>query len=172
MPIWRHTQPTFLIGSGQALIPLSVYPPLDSCSHCSLFSSRETTGTVPLGLEVCHTLAMWLSSRRPPYGSHLHPGKCPMVRRLSSFSLSCKNSRNCQGDIISASLLGTKVLALNSQTVIGDLLDKQGHVYSDRPVLTVLGELMGLNRARPNCLCPSYVLLISRSPIELCHDAV
>jgi len=33
---------------------------------------------------------------------------------------------------------------------VNDLLDKRGHIYSDRPVFTVVGELMGLDQATCN----------------------
>jgi len=31
---------------------------------------------------------------------------------------------------------------------INDLLDKRGEIYSDRPVFTVVGELMGLGQVK------------------------
>lgn len=44
-------------------------------------------------------------------------------------------------------ILGTKMLVLNSLKSMVDLLDKRGGNYSHRPVLTVAGELMGLDNA-------------------------
>lgn len=45
-------------------------------------------------------------------------------------------------------VLGTKFIVLNSRKAITDLLESRGHIYSDRPRYTVLGELMGLERVR------------------------
>ncbi|EIM80937.1 cytochrome P450 [Stereum hirsutum FP-91666 SS1] len=45
--------------------------------------------------------------------------------------------------------LGNSILVLSTMTSITDLLDKRGENYSHRPVLTVLGELMGLDRSMP-----------------------
>lgn len=47
------------------------------------------------------------------------------------------------GDIIYFHGLGNKVLVLNSMRVILDLLEKKANIYSDRPVFTMIGELMG-----------------------------
>ena len=33
---------------------------------------------------------------------------------------------------------------------ITNLLDKQGEIYSDQPIFTVVGELMGLGQVKPN----------------------
>ncbi|KIK54688.1 hypothetical protein GYMLUDRAFT_99986 [Collybiopsis luxurians FD-317 M1] len=53
------------------------------------------------------------------------------------------------GDILFFRGLGNNVLVLNDLSIINDLLDEQGELYSHRPVLTVVGELMGLNRSMP-----------------------
>ena len=52
------------------------------------------------------------------------------------------------GDLVGLNVLGNKILVLNSQKAINDLLDKRGSVYSDRPVFVAVGELMGLDRVR------------------------
>lgn len=38
-------------------------------------------------------------------------------------------------------MFGTDLVVLNSYEAATDLLDKRGIIYSDRPVLTMLGEL-------------------------------
>lgn len=44
-------------------------------------------------------------------------------------------------DVIRLNMLGTDFIILNSYEAATDLLDKRGAIYSDRPVLTMLGEL-------------------------------
>jgi hypothetical protein len=51
------------------------------------------------------------------------------------------------GDVIGLRVLGHHILVLNSLQTINDLLDKRAKIYSNRPVFTVLGELMGLEKA-------------------------
>jgi hypothetical protein len=50
------------------------------------------------------------------------------------------------GSLIFFHGLGNNVLVLNSLKAMNDLLDKQGNIFADRPVFTVVGELMGLNQ--------------------------
>lgn len=49
-------------------------------------------------------------------------------------------------DVIRLNMLGTDLIILNSYEAATDLLDKRGAIYSDRPVLTMLGELCVLSR--------------------------
>jgi hypothetical protein len=56
--------------------------------------------------------------------------------------------------------LGTKVLVLNSMKAVNDLLDKRANTYSDRPLFTVVGSLMGLGRVS------SRTLLLCGRPIK------
>lgn len=51
------------------------------------------------------------------------------------------------GDVTSVSLLGQRVVILNSLEATFDLLDKKSAVYSDRPVTPMAGELMGWSQA-------------------------
>ena len=60
--------------------------------------------------------------------------------------LSDIDTRCFVGDVVGLNILGNRILVLNSQKAISDLLDKRGHIYSDRPVFVGAGELMGLNR--------------------------
>ena len=52
------------------------------------------------------------------------------------------------GDLIFFHGFGNNILVLNSMKTINDLLDKRGEIYSDRPVFTVVGELMGLGQVK------------------------
>ncbi|KAJ3575314.1 hypothetical protein NP233_g1185 [Leucocoprinus birnbaumii] len=53
------------------------------------------------------------------------------------------------GDIIYYHGLGNSVLVLNSIDAIKDLLEKRNNTYSDRPVFTVVGDMMGLGQSMP-----------------------
>ncbi|KAK7044190.1 hypothetical protein VNI00_007910 [Paramarasmius palmivorus] len=55
-----------------------------------------------------------------------------------------KRSRRC--DLTYFHGLGNGVLVLNSLNAINDLLDRRGNIYSHRPILTVGGELMGIDQ--------------------------
>jgi hypothetical protein len=49
------------------------------------------------------------------------------------------------GDVVSLQGLGQSIIILNSQESIRELLEARGARYSDRPVFTFLGEMMGLD---------------------------
>ncbi|THH08829.1 hypothetical protein EW145_g2435 [Phellinidium pouzarii] len=53
------------------------------------------------------------------------------------------------GDVIFASVLGRPMLVVNSVAAARDLLEKKGAIYSDRPRMYVLGELMGWSNTLP-----------------------
>ncbi|GJE83988.1 cytochrome P450 [Phanerochaete sordida] len=53
------------------------------------------------------------------------------------------------GDFLGLRILHKRLLVLNSASAAKKLLDKRANNYSSRPVMTFLGELMGLNRAMP-----------------------
>ncbi|KAK7461271.1 hypothetical protein VKT23_008447 [Stygiomarasmius scandens] len=57
--------------------------------------------------------------------------------------------REQYGDLVYLHGLGNKVLVLNTIKAINDLLDRRGHIYSHRPVFTVVGELMALGQSMP-----------------------
>ena len=57
------------------------------------------------------------------------------------------------GDIIGLRALGNNIVVLNSLKTINDFLDKRGSNNSHRPVFTVVGELMELDKVRPDLLC-------------------
>ncbi|KAK0234240.1 cytochrome P450 [Armillaria fumosa] len=47
------------------------------------------------------------------------------------------------GDIASVSILGQRIIIVNSAQVAIDMLDKKSSIFSDRPVLVMAGELVG-----------------------------
>ncbi|KAG0699879.1 cytochrome P450 [Suillus ampliporus] len=51
------------------------------------------------------------------------------------------------GDISHIEILGQHIIVLNSVKIAMDMLDKKSSVYSDRPVLPMAGELVGLKHA-------------------------
>jgi hypothetical protein len=61
------------------------------------------------------------------------------------------------GDIVYLSGLGNSIIILNSLDAITDLLSKRGHLFSDRPVFTMAGELMGLDRVSLLFHCTVHV---------------
>ncbi|KAF5388377.1 hypothetical protein D9615_000792 [Tricholomella constricta] len=82
------------------------------------------------------------------------PAAWPVVGNILSLSLqgawiSLTEFKKTYGDLIFFHGLGTTVLVVNSVEAIKDLLDKRAHNYSHRPVFTVVGELMGLEKGMP-----------------------
>ncbi|KAJ7776058.1 cytochrome P450 [Mycena maculata] len=77
------------------------------------------------------------------------PRKLPLVGNL--FDVPSKYewetymawSRKFKSDIIHLSLAGTSVIVLCSAEVTDALLEKRSSIYSDRPTLPMLGDLMG-----------------------------
>ncbi|KAF9266555.1 cytochrome P450 [Marasmius fiardii PR-910] len=61
--------------------------------------------------------------------------------------LALSDMRQKYGDLTYLHGLGNKVLVLNSLSTINDLLHKRSGVYSQRPIFTVAGELMGLTKS-------------------------
>ncbi|KAK0491993.1 cytochrome P450 [Armillaria luteobubalina] len=47
------------------------------------------------------------------------------------------------GNILSVSILGRRLVVINSAQTAIDILDKKGAIYSDRPIMGMIGELMG-----------------------------
>jgi hypothetical protein len=67
----------------------------------------------------------------------------------SSYFIASLPYRSDSGDIVHANVGGTHMVILNSVDVVTDLLQGRGTIYSDRPYLYVLGELVGLNKTLP-----------------------
>lgn len=62
------------------------------------------------------------------------------------------NRQHCssnEGDLVYFHGLGNNVLVLNSMEAIKDLLEKKSRIYSDRPIFTVVGTMMGLGQSLP-----------------------
>ncbi|KAH7907412.1 cytochrome P450, partial [Hygrophoropsis aurantiaca] len=53
------------------------------------------------------------------------------------------------GDVVYAEALGNGILILNTLESVTDLLEKRSSIYSDRPTLTMVGELMELDKSMP-----------------------
>ncbi len=51
------------------------------------------------------------------------------------------------GEIVCVTLMGQSVIILSSMTAATELLAKRSSIYSDRPIFTMGGELVGWNRA-------------------------
>ena len=47
------------------------------------------------------------------------------------------------GDVISVSAFGQRLVVLNTLEACIELLDKRGAIYSERPILPMVGKLMG-----------------------------
>lgn len=47
------------------------------------------------------------------------------------------------GDIVSISVLGQRLIIINSAKTAVEMLDKKSRIYSDRPVMQMGGELVG-----------------------------
>ena len=80
-------------------------------------------------------------------GSDSPNGQGSMVRELLSTPTrhqAWSTAHLCiAGDIIGLNLLGQPMIVLNSAEHAIALLEKRGTLYSDRPVLTMGGELVG-----------------------------
>ena len=80
-------------------------------------------------------------------GLRLQSGSTPTVRCFTTCV--CYVAHHTPpGHLVGLSALGNKILVLNSHKAINDLLDKRGGIYSDRPVFTAGGELMGMDKVR------------------------
>ncbi|KAF5325182.1 hypothetical protein D9619_009907 [Psilocybe cf. subviscida] len=55
------------------------------------------------------------------------------------------------GDIVSVSIMGRRIVVVNSAKIASEMLDRKSAVYSDRPVMQMAGELVGWRDALP-CL--------------------
>jgi len=62
------------------------------------------------------------------------------------------------GDLIYLEAFHQRVLVLGSLEAANDLLAKKSAIYSDRPGLVMLGELIGLDQVGIEPLAPSFQL--------------
>ncbi|KAF7288960.1 Cytochrome p450 [Mycena indigotica] len=77
------------------------------------------------------------------------PPKLPLLGNLLDMPVSSewetywRWSKECNSDIIHLDAAGTSIVVLSSIAATTDLLDKRSTLYSDRPRLPMLNELMG-----------------------------
>ena len=68
------------------------------------------------------------------------------------------------GSLVGLRVLRTRIVVLNSHEAMVELLEKRGNNYSHRPIFTVLGELMNLNKVRMHHhIQMQHVLMYSRA---------
>ena len=79
------------------------------------------------------------------------------MRRLTVLSPNLSITRG-PGDIFRIRALGNDIVVLNSLQSINEFLDKRGRNYSHRPVFTVVGELMELDKVGATSLAEASSL--------------
>ena len=57
------------------------------------------------------------------------------------------DTRYITGSVVYSSIFGRSVIVINSVQAALDLLDKRSSIYSDRPRLIMLGELIGWDQS-------------------------
>ncbi|KAJ3485041.1 hypothetical protein NLI96_g5232 [Meripilus lineatus] len=102
---------------------------------------------VALGAILIFTIYRLLTTRHP---ANLPPGPkgLPIIGNALDMPTSHEWLMFAQwgeqwGKIMSLNLLGQRVVILNSAEFATELLEKRGAIYSDRPTLTMSGELVG-----------------------------
>ncbi|KAJ7618383.1 cytochrome P450 [Roridomyces roridus] len=111
---------------------------------------------LPLTAIFVAALLAWAGVHRLRNNPRYPPGPSgyPLVGNIFKFSpvgpwtKLTEYKEKLKTDILFFHGLGNSILVLNSMEAITDLLDKEGGISSDRPVFTVVGELMGLGQAR------------------------
>ncbi|KAJ6539005.1 cytochrome P450 [Mycena capillaripes] len=109
--------------------------------------------TLFLALDICAVLCVLLLLKRllaPQQVHSLPPGPkgLPLVGAVLDMPserewITFAKWADIWGDICSATVLGQPIIVLGSAKVAVDLLDKRSAIYSDRPVCTMGGELVG-----------------------------
>ncbi|EMD37797.1 hypothetical protein CERSUDRAFT_154684 [Gelatoporia subvermispora B] len=69
----------------------------------------------------------------------------PRASQVSPSQAYLDMSRSLGSEIICLTTIGDPVIVLNSRTLIDDLLEGRSSIYSDRPWMTMLNELAGLD---------------------------
>lgn len=94
--------------------------------------------------------AYWTKHRKP-YGLPYPPGPMPLPLVGNIFDILNKNTwktyakwGKTYGAVVSFTVLGQRLVILNSHKAAKDLLDKRGEIYSDRPVVPVF-KIMGVD---------------------------
>ncbi|KZT12901.1 cytochrome P450 [Laetiporus sulphureus 93-53] len=104
-------------------------------------------------------LAIFLTARivqrrRSASAPHLPPGPkgWPMLGNLLDLPISHEWKTFSEwsdrwGDIMSIQLLNQPIVIISSSTRAMEMLEKKSAIYSDRPTLTVAGEMIGWDHA-------------------------
>lgn len=77
-------------------------------------------------------------------------GRSPLLCYLLAL-LVCLLLNSCSGDIMHLTVLGRHIIILSSPRVVHDLLDRRSAIYSDRPTLTMAGEMYVANPSLREC---------------------
>jgi hypothetical protein len=96
--------------------------------------------------------------RQVRYGLHLDSGKKDMVSCIHDVRWKANNRMFISGDIVYIEPLGCPIVVLNTIESVIALFDKRATNYSHRPIFTMAGELMGLDR-----VCFEYVSILFAS---------
>ncbi|EEB92377.1 hypothetical protein MPER_09122, partial [Moniliophthora perniciosa FA553] len=100
----------------------------------------------------CGALALYVLTRlfssKPPLPLPPGPKRQPLIGNLLDMPsekewLTFAKWGELYGDISSVTVFGQNIVVLNSAKLAVDMLDKQGAIYSDRPVIPMGGELVG-----------------------------
>ncbi|GJE90574.1 cytochrome P450 [Phanerochaete sordida] len=105
-------------------------------------------------LSLAGILAVYLLVKRSSYQGPFPPGprQLPILGNVFDFDpsspwTSLTRWKREYGSLVGIKVLGTRIVFLNSYEAMNDLLEKRGNIYSHRPIFTVLGELMTLNKS-------------------------
>ncbi|KAH9925314.1 cytochrome P450 [Fomitopsis serialis] len=107
---------------------------------------------------------VYLISRVASRNRHLPPGPSGLPIIGNALQMPTKNEwvifadlAKKHGDIMHLSALGKSIILLTSRQAISDLLEKRGHIYSDRPIMPMASEMIGYSRF--TVLCPYGTIL-------------
>jgi hypothetical protein len=103
----------------------------------------ELGNTCRLGLLAIGWLAIYLTCHQNLHGLNSPSGRQFMVSDSDrSFPYVMLTSYEFLGDVVYANILGQELVILNSMEAVNDLFDTRSQNYSDRPIFTMVGELM------------------------------
>ncbi|KII83625.1 hypothetical protein PLICRDRAFT_148005 [Plicaturopsis crispa FD-325 SS-3] len=108
----------------------------------------DTVVLVALGLCLVTALSLAFTRRKHaayPPGPPMRPLIGNILRVPAKHPwLGFTELKETYGDLVYFKGLGNSVLVLNTLKAVNDLLERRGNIYSHRPILTMVGELMGL----------------------------